>query len=263
MRRRPHARTWPVLLAAASLTCDGAGTASGTAPSEAVAPTNRAAVEVDVNGRHTEWTPAVCARGVFVSTRVKNVSGTPLALRRLDLRFESSDGRCQTHTPMIDPAIGRTLAAGSEEEVKVFDAAGSLCEPPTGGPGCAWLARATVFTDAGAAEDTLKFNTTAGTPRRCQKPAPVVFSPRNGEVVSGTVGVTSSVPEDGGCVISARSRVWVFSDRGIIVASSGELDLGNLWDWDTTRHPNGVYRLRSSQICCEILGDPVEVTVRN
>jgi hypothetical protein len=201
---------------------------------------------------------------VFVSTRVRNVSATALALHRLDLRFESSDGRCQTHTPMIDPTIGRTLAAGGEEEVKVFDAAGSLCDPPTGGFGCAWLARATVLTDAGAAEGTLAFSTTSGTPRRlCQGLAPAVLSPRSGAVVSGTVRVTSSVPEDGGCVITARSRVWVFSDRGVIVASSGELDLGDSWTWDTSRHPDGVYRLRSSQTCCETLGDPVEVTLRN
>jgi hypothetical protein len=257
---------WPLLLAAASLTCDGRGTTSGTAPTEAVAPapTNRAVVEVDVNGGHTARAPAVCARGVFVSTRVKNASDTALALRRLDLRFESSDGRCQTHTPMIDPMIGRTLAAGSEEEVKVFDAAGSLCDPPTGGFGCAWLARATVFTDAGAAEGTLAFSTTSGTPRSsCRGIAPVVLSPHSGAVVSGTVAVTSSVPEDGGCVISARSRVWVFSDRGIIVSSSGELDVGDAWAWDTSRHPNGAYRLRGSQTCCETLGDPAEVTVRN
>jgi Bacterial Ig domain len=263
--RRHFALAWSFLLAAAALTCHGGPATSTVPPSDPIgAPTRQAVVELDVNGRHTEPIPAVCVRGVFVSTRVKNVSGTPLALRRLDLRFESSDGRCQTHTPLIDPTIGRTLAAGSEQEVKVFDAAGSLCDPPTGGPGCAWHARATVSTDAGAAEGMLDFSTTSGAPRAgCLGIRPVVFIPRNGATVSGTVEVTASVPEDGGCVISARSRVWVYSDLGIIVAASGDLDFGSTWTWDTSRHPNGTYRIRASQNCCNALGDPIEVTVRN
>ena len=34
--------------------------------------------------------------------------------------------------------------------------------------------------------------------------------------MSGTVDVTASVPEDRGCLISARTKGWVYSDRGII-----------------------------------------------
>jgi hypothetical protein len=262
MRTTPLAAVGALTLAASALTCHSS--TPGSATKGDIAPTNRATVEVALNGRSVAPIPALCSRGLFLSTRVKNVSTSMLQLQRLALRFESSDGRCQTHTPVIDPTIERSLAPGRDEEVKVFDAAGSLCDPPTGGPSCSWHTSATVFTDAGFAGGALDFSNSSGDARgACRQVPPVVYTPVSGMIVSGTVGVTASVPEDGGCVISARTRVWVYSDRGIIVASSGDLDLGLVWSWDTSRNPNGIYRLRASQNCCNVLGEPVEVTVRN
>ncbi len=47
------------------------------------------------------------------------------------------------------------------------------------------------------------------------------------------------------------------------MASSGDLDLGLSWRWNMTKHPNGTYRLRGTQNCCNALGPAAEVTVRN
>lgn len=166
---------------------------------------------------------------------------------------------------MIDPSIMRTLAPGLDEEVKAFDAGGSLCGPPTGGEGCSWHASAIVHTDAGFAQGGLDFVSSGpGRPRStCQGiPASVLF-PHTGDTVSGTVAVSASVPEDGGCNISARSRVWVYSGRGTIVAGSGDIEYGDRWNWDTSRLGNGVYNLRAAPTCCLALGQGVEVTVRN
>jgi hypothetical protein len=208
----------------------------------------------------------VCSRGAFVATHAANTSPRPLRTRRLTVRFEPTAGRCAAHTAEIDPVLERTLEPGQDQELRVFDAAGSLCQPPHGTPFCDWRVTATVATDVGDAAGTLDFRT-----RELPSPTdeagctrtPNILTPRDGDVVSGVVAVTANVVESSRCVITARTIVHVYTDSGDLVATSTPLDFGDTFRWDTRRFGNGRYRLRGAQSCCQIDGEAVRVTVRN
>ena len=256
---------WALALAAAA--CQ-----SGSGPSDpgAASPTGggtaaAASVEVDLNGRSTPPLDAVCSRGLFVSTRVRNLTSRSLRVQTMRVRFESLAGGCTSHTADIDPTVDRALAPGHEEEIRVFDAAGSLCGAPLGAAGCPWHAVSTVATDAGAAVGALDFAATVGAvgDSGCEGAIPVLFTPHTGDVLSGSVAVTASVAESPRCVITARTIVAIYSESGVIVATSPPLDLGDAFSWDTTRVPNGRYALRTRQNCCGIEGGAVKVAVRN
>ncbi len=261
--------TWGLALALGAAACQSGsspGDPGSPARSQPAASASAFSVEVDLNGRNAAPIDADCTRGLFVSTRVKNLSSRPLQVQRLVVTFEPTFGACGMNTPGIDPSVNRSLAPGQAEEVRVFDAAGMLCAAPYGRPGCEWRATSSVFTDAGSATGALAFSTTAGGGRPgetgCERAVPVVFSPRSGETVSGTVDVTTSVGETSSCVMSARSLVAIYSEAHVIVATS-TLDYGSIFHWDTTRVASGHYSIRARQNCCGIEGPPVEVTVRN
>jgi len=167
--------------------------------------------------------------------------------------------------PGIDPAIDRSLAPGQDEEIRVFDAAANVCRALSGGSGCSWHTTATVFTNAGSGAAAADFDTFSRAPRAGEtgcEPPPVVYTPHDGDTVSGTVDVTSSVGETSTCIISARSLVTIYSEGPAIVATA-ELDLGLALHWDTRRVANGRYTIRARQNCCLIDGPAVTVTVRN
>lgn len=269
MRCRPSALGWLALAVAAAACQSGSGPGNPGAPTigTSAAGATALSVEVDVNGRNAAPIDADCSRGLFVATRVKNLSSRPLQVRRLGVTFEALTSGCVSHEAGIDPTVERTLASGRDEEIRVFDAAGTLCAAPYGRPECEWRATSSVFTDAGSATGTLAFSPIARGGRRgetgCERAIPIVYSPRSGETVSGTVDVTTSVGESSSCVISARSLVAIYSEAHVIVATSPPLDLGRIFHWDTTRLANGRYFVRARQNCCAIEGPAVEVTVRN
>jgi hypothetical protein len=269
MRPRSWTVSWGLALVVGAAACQS-GSSPGAPGFPATPASDGAAsafsVEVDLNGRSSAPIDADCARGLFVSTRVKNASRGPLQIRRLAVTLEALSSGCVSNEAQIDPTVERALAPGRDEEIRVFDAAGTLCEAPYGRPGCPWRASARVFTDAGSAVGNVDFTTTNGTGRRelgCERAIPVVFSPASGATVSGTVDVTTSVDESASCVNSARSLVAIYSERNVIVATSPPLDLGSIFRWDTTRVANGRYSIRARQNCCGIEGRAAEVTVRN
>jgi hypothetical protein len=259
MRARSSRASWGVTLLLASAACE-----SGS-PSAPASTAPQLSVEVDVNGRSAAPFDADCSRGLFVSTRVKNLSSRPLQVQRLAMTFESLNALCQTSVPGIDPTVDRSLAPGEDEEIRVFDAAGNVCGGPYGGAGCSWHTTATVFTNAGSGAGTLDFYTDSRAPRRGEtgcEPPPVIYTPHDGDTVSGTVDVTSSVGETSTCINIARSLVTIYSERQIIVGTA-ELDLGLSFHWDTRRVANGRYSIRARQNCCLIEGPAVTVTVHN
>jgi hypothetical protein len=97
----------------------------------------------------------------------------------------------------------------------------------------------------------------------CAHVVPAILTPGNRQRVSGTVDVTATVAEGGGCVISARTLVSVYSQDGTLLDRSFPLDLGDVWHWDTTQLANGRYRLRAAQNCCNVPSAPIQVKVRN
>jgi hypothetical protein len=97
----------------------------------------------------------------------------------------------------------------------------------------------------------------------CAHVVPAILTPDSHQRVSGTVGVTATVAEGGGCVISARTLVSVYSQDGTLLDRSYPLDLGDVWHWDTTQLANGRYRLRAAQNCCNVPSSPIQVNVRN
>jgi hypothetical protein len=260
----------PMLLAAACHSASNPGAPGAVAsvtpapaPVPAAAPPGVASVTVTLNGRSASPN-SVCERGLFVATRVANLAARPLTLQRLTVGFQSLSDRCVSHTAQIEPVVNRTLAGGAEDQISVFDAAGTLCAPPTGGVGCSWRAAATVTTDVGFVAGVVDFATTSEGrfAERCDR-TPVIFTPANGEVVSGVVAVTASVPESSTCVNSARTTVRVYTEVGIIVATHGPFDLGEVFEWDTRLVPNGRYGISGTQNCCGIEGSRIMVTVRN
>jgi hypothetical protein len=232
---------------------------------------NALAVVLNLNGRSAP-VGGLCSRGLFLSTRVTNSSAQPVQLQQIQVRFESTTDGCRAHAAPIDsslPAVlgpAALLEPGRETEARVFNAAGTLCEQPYGHPGCSWRATAQVGSDLGSAVASLDFATSPETQspsRYCTGVAPPrILAPRSGATVSGTLDVSASLATTSACVNSARSVVTAFTDTGVIVARSPQLDL-EVWHWDTTRHPNGRYRLRAESNCCGDLGDAIEVNVRN
>jgi hypothetical protein len=204
-------------------------------PPTTLAPAVPPVVSVRVNGSGDANVDVLCSEGVFVSTRVTNNNDRSIEARALAVRFEPTSGACAAHTVEFTPAS--VVPAHQDQEVRRFDAAGSLCAPPTGRPFCSWHATSTVTTDAGTASGSLDFRAievVAAPPVEagCER-TPVILTPRAGDVVSGVVGVTASVVESSRCVISARTIVQVRDDSGAIVATSSPIDLGDTFRWNT------------------------------
>lgn len=220
-----------------------------------------AGVTVLLDGKATN-TVGYCNLGLMLTTQVTNRSSRPLRVSNLQMDYTAEPGwGCSKHTAPIEGRSDVLVEPERTETVRVFDAAGTLCLPPAGGTDCRWTARARVETDQGEATGSLQVTTTS--PQFAPgMPAPVISHPPDGAVVSGTVRVSATVVEDCGCVIRARTYVWLFGDSDGALFRSGPHDL-DPWHWDTTRFPNGSYVLRASQNCCAVLGDPVRVTVRN
>src|SRR6185503_19752857 len=148
-----------------------------------------------------------CPHGLFVSAGLRNLSPQPLTVARLFVDFQPLEGQCLSHAATIDPVSNVVVAPGRTEPLRVFNTAGTLCEPPSGRPGCRWRATATVWTNDGVGAGTLDF--TGSAPRTlladCSRVIPSILAPRAGETVSGVVRVDATLAEGAGCNISART----------------------------------------------------------
>lgn len=203
-----------------------------------------------------------CSNGLFLAVSATNLSPRPLLLESLVVQFDPTLGSCQAYLQPLELAASTRIEAGQTAQLRRFDAAGQLCDAPYGAAECAWKATATLKTDAGAAWDAIGFETyrsRAG----CEGVVPRLISPTAGAVISGIVDVQATLVESRECVNSARTIVEGFSDQGSRVFFSGELDLGDLFRWDTTRVPNGGYWITAFQNCCLTRSSPVVVTVNN
>jgi len=218
-------------------------------------------VQLTLNGAHLG--SFSCDNGLFFEVNAKNLSLQPLQLQSLSVVFVPTAGLCQAYLEPLAPSLSTRLEVGQPAQLRRFDAAGQLCEPPYGAVECAWRATATVKTDAaGSASDAIGFETfrsAAG----CEGALPRLTRPTDGAVLSGVVDVSPTLVESRNCIISARTIVEGFSEQGSRVFVSGELDLGDHFRWDTTRVPNGVYWLTAFQNCCRTRSSPVVVAVKN
>lgn len=204
-----------------------------------------------------------CARGMFLETSAHNAGSQPLELTALEVRFERTIGNCGHQAADIDPRLTLRIEPGQSAQVRRFDAAGQLCEPPAGSPDCGWNATARVTTASGvAAEGHVAFTTHLAS-ADCDGVVPAVISPQDGDVLTGQVRVVGSVRESRSCVTSARGIVEGYAEGGQRVFTTPAQDLGDSWRWDTTRFPNGRYLLAAYQNCCRIRSIPIVVSVRN
>jgi hypothetical protein len=226
---------------------------SSTSPSRALH------VDLTVNG--AKLGSFSCRGGLVFTTRATDVSSGPVQIQSLSLRFTPKEGGCAAQVAPIDPNGRWTIREGGTVEVRRVDLAGLLCESPGATPGCSWLATAEVATDTGPASDQIAFATNR-TAEHCEGVVPLINSPVNGAVVSGTIEIDATVVEGVGCVNSARTIIEGFSEQGARVFSA-RIDVGELFRWDTTSVSNGRYWITAAQNCCGIPSTPVVVTVRN
>jgi hypothetical protein len=203
-----------------------------------------------------------CSEGLFFAVDVANPSSDAARLERLSVRFTPTEGPCQQFDAPVQAALSLSLEAGGRVQARRFDAAGQICQPPYGEPGCAWTATAEVTSDQGTERDQLGFLTYRPS-ADCAGVVPRIVEPSDGALLTGGVEVLATVVEGAGCVMSARTIIRGFDADGRPVFTSGPLDLAEPYRWDTTRVPNGPYWLTAQQNCCGIPSEPTVVTVRN
>ena len=205
-----------------------------------------------------------CDGAIVIATSATNLSAEPIDVQRLAVRFTPQSGACAAHTAPISPDLAVRLAGGATAELRRFDAAGTLCQPPDGRGTCSWTATAELATSAGPAADAIGFATFRSASEGCEGvAAPRLLAPDGGAVLSGTVNVQATVVESASCVISARTVVEAFSAHGEPAFVSSNLDLGDHYPWDTRRFRNGQYWLSAYQSCCGLRSAPIVVTVQN
>jgi hypothetical protein len=233
-----------------------AGCGSSTAPTPSLR------VDVTVNG--APLGSVSCGGAITVATSATNVSSQPIQLQRLAVRFIPRDGQCTAHDAGISGDLSAVLAPGATLDLRRFDAAGTLCNEPTGRVGCTWTATALLLTSAGTVTGQAAFSTyRPPVVDGCDVPAPRLLAPANGAVVSGVVDVRAELVESAYCVISARTIVEAFGADGAPAFVSFPLDLGDHYPWDTRRVRNGAYWLSAYQSCCRARGASIVVTVQN
>lgn len=263
-----HIKLGAIGLVVLSLACGAPGPSGAPGgPSSPVpsspGPSAATALVADLSVNGVKLGSFSCHAGMFFAASVTNVSSVPVRLERLTIQFMPTTGPCRAFPAQIDPHVATHLAPGASALVRSFDGAGALCEAPNT-PGCTWTATAELASDSGTARDQLGFSTYGVSPSQgCEGAVPRVAAPRDGDVVSGITDVTASVVESRYCVMSARTIVQAFSERGELIFSSRELDLGDRVHWDTRAVRNGRYALTAQQNCCRIPSIPIYVTVRN
>lgn len=184
-----------------ALLAAGCGSSTPTAPQQ---PQGHAAADLKLNAQKAGTFD--CAGGLFFTTRVDNQTTAPVAVSALALNFTRVAGQgCSDHPAPIDSAMAVSVPAGLSSELRRVDLAGDLCSPPSGAPGCQWLAKATISTSFGTLTDEIGF-TTAGSantqnPAASGCPAPSIDAPQMGEIVHGVVRVECNLPKKlpGGC----------------------------------------------------------------
>jgi len=219
-------------------------------------------VRVDLSLNNKQVGAFSCDEGLFFAVDVENPSSDAVRLERLSVRFTPTEGPCREFDAPIEEALSLSLGAGGRVQARRFDAAGQICQPPNGEPGCAWTAMAEVTSDRGPERDQLGFLTYRPA-TDCAGAVPRIVEPADGALLTGGVEVLATVVESARCVMSARTIIRGFAADGRPVFTSGPLDLAEPYRWDTTRVTNGSYWLTAYQNCCGIPSEPTVVTVHN
>ncbi len=229
-------------------------------PSPTPTPAARIRVGLTVNGlRYGSFS---CTDGLFFATSVTNEGSHAVDLDGISVSFSPHASGCSAHAAPIGSRLSVHLKAGATAMVSRFDAAGTLCRPPSGDPSCSWTATSEVTAGPTTAQDRIGLATYEPKTIGCRSGSSLI-TPAEGSAVSGTVDVQATVTEGDGCIMSARAIAEGFSELGVPAFRSYQMDVGDRFHWDTRRNPNGRYWITAYQNCCGKRSPPTPVAVRN